>query len=853
MEKALQAKKMQFKSVDGPDPLGFKRDRLYMEAFASANGNILNKSEFDPKAFLTVMRDANDDLIDNFKSTVANGNQEKIQIQLQEGRRYIDQNPDKLSDPELEGLRRGYNKAAFATDSVNSEKRQSIRLGLRNDKTKLPPETEVNLSTPTDSSGGLDRNTSIETKYAQPYTSKFDELALEYAKEKTENLKKDFERQKSIFGTTTQEAAKAYIGALEEQSTAADAERLNKMRKDSDDIRRGIANGDYVGDSLAKAQADVQKYADQMMSESAKGPVVVGTLFSVVTTKIKDATDAVSSATGEIGNIKAPSGKTQTVGSSFSGLNLKGKQATAGGSTSAGVIALAQVINSLAPNRVFTAFNDLSHKGYASKHNQGLAGDVRWREGRSSAEAFIVKLEAAMAQAGLVKGVHYNAAFEGTGKPNKNGTVSSGDHIHFQAMSEAASKFIAEQLSKVGFSASDFNSASTRNVTASGKKGLKIQEMSETPLTQLQENDGELYLQRLRERKELTEQELSKLEAMFKLKGTMFKLEDNSLQWKASELQIQEKAFEFARQEMDIQQQFGLVSDRAVKVEELKATLQDIEISKAKQLLEIQAQEGLTKEEKLAKEKMVTWEFENQIAKVEQLKQAQGFSDKWQGGLQRGFTDIANQAKSWGDVTAQAVNSTFTGMSDSLGELFTTGSTSFRDMTVSILSDLSKLLVKMALVAAIKAALEGMSGSSTNWVAQIGKMGVSAFGGANAVGGAYQDGIKYFAKGGTFTNSIVSKPTMFKSGGMLGVMGEAGPEAILPLTRTSSGNLGVEAAGFGGGGAGTVVSNQVTVTVQIQSDGSSTEQTQTDSAAQGRQLGNMISARVKEILVQESL
>ena len=51
------------------------------------------------------------------------------------------------------------------------------------------------------------------------------------------------------------------------------------------------------------------------------------------------------------------------------------------------------------------------------------------------------------------------------------------------------------------------------------------------------------------------------------------------------------------------------------------------------------------------------------------------------------------------------------------------------------------------------------------------------------------------------SNSIVDKPTFFAfaQGGApnAGVMGEAGAEAILPLTRTSSGNLGVEASGVG--------------------------------------------------------
>ncbi len=48
-----------------------------------------------------------------------------------------------------------------------------------------------------------------------------------------------------------------------------------------------------------------------------------------------------------------------------------------------------------------------------------------------------------------------------------------------------------------------------------------------------------------------------------------------------------------------------------------------------------------------------------------------------------------------------------------------------------------------------------------------------------------------YANGGAFTNGVVTRPTAFN----LGLMGEAGPEAIMPLTRTVSGALGVRAMG----------------------------------------------------------
>lgn len=70
---------------------------------------------------------------------------------------------------------------------------------------------------------------------------------------------------------------------------------------------------------------------------------------------------------------------------------------------------------------------------------------------------------------------------------------------------------------------------------------------------------------------------------------------------------------------------------------------------------------------------------------------------------------------------------------------------------------------------------------------------------ANARGNTFDtDGIIPFAKGGSFTNQIVDKPTHFRFGGKLGEMGEAGPEAIIPLKRMSNGDLGVASSSASG-------------------------------------------------------
>jgi lambda family phage tail tape measure protein len=78
-----------------------------------------------------------------------------------------------------------------------------------------------------------------------------------------------------------------------------------------------------------------------------------------------------------------------------------------------------------------------------------------------------------------------------------------------------------------------------------------------------------------------------------------------------------------------------------------------------------------------------------------------------------------------------------------------------------------------------------------------------------AKGGAFDYGIPAFAKGGAFTNQIVDSPTLFKFARGTGLMGEAGPEAIMPLKRDSNGNLGVRAQG-GGSNVEVVVNNYST-------------------------------------------
>jgi predicted nucleic acid-binding Zn-ribbon protein len=78
----------------------------------------------------------------------------------------------------------------------------------------------------------------------------------------------------------------------------------------------------------------------------------------------------------------------------------------------------------------------------------------------------------------------------------------------------------------------------------------------------------------------------------------------------------------------------------------------------------------------------------------------------------------------------------------------------------------------------------------------------------NAHGNIFgETGIQAFARGGSFTNQIVSGPTLFKFARGTGLMGEAGPEAVMPLRRMANGDLGVRSEGGGANVTVNIINN----------------------------------------------
>lgn len=221
----------------------------------------------------------------------------------------------------------------------------------------------------------------------------------------------------------------------------------------------------------------------------------------------------------------------------------------------------------------------------------------------------------------------------------------------------------------------------------------------------------------------------------------------------------------------------------------------------------------------------------------------------WTNGLTSAIENAAEEGRNFAKSTESMVSGAFNSMGDALAEFATTGKLNFRSLTASILADMAKIAAKQASSAALSS-LFGMAmsayGGGGSALGAATSSGFSDYGQITTVqakGGGWDGGTQFFANGGAFTNSIVSTPTSFPmSGGKKGVMGEAGPEAIVPLARASDGSLGVRMIGGGENASGGV---QVYVT--ITNEGSTTETSDQGYQQFGKQIGDMIDARYREL------
>lgn len=156
------------------------------------------------------------------------------------------------------------------------------------------------------------------------------------------------------------------------------------------------------------------------------------------------------------------------------------------------------------------------------------------------------------------------------------------------------------------------------------------------------------------------------------------------------------------------------------------------------------------------------------------------------------FANATNYAQQMGSIW----ESTMDDMADALTNFVMSGKLDFQDLANSFIEQ----VIRMQMQAMVSGLFKGIGGIVTG-----------IFGGGNTYADESESLLRgMFAKGGVLvgggisalSGGVYNKPTFFSYGVQKfakgGVLGEAGPEAVMPLARMSNGKLGVQSAGVGG-------------------------------------------------------
>jgi lambda family phage tail tape measure protein len=158
-------------------------------------------------------------------------------------------------------------------------------------------------------------------------------------------------------------------------------------------------------------------------------------------------------------------------------------------------------------------------------------------------------------------------------------------------------------------------------------------------------------------------------------------------------------------------------------------------------------------------------------------------ADSWEAGVERAWRKWSDAASDSAAQAERVFGDAMKGMEDVFARFVVKGELNFDQLTDRILEDLARIFWERQVMGPIGDALFGGDDGE-------GLFG-SLFGSLFADGAAFEHGrVTAFASG-----TVIDRPTLFPMATGVGLMGEAGPEGILPLQRTADGRLGVAAIG----------------------------------------------------------
>ncbi|HHX5732471.1 TPA: phage tail tape measure protein, partial [Klebsiella pneumoniae] len=180
----------------------------------------------------------------------------------------------------------------------------------------------------------------------------------------------------------------------------------------------------------------------------------------------------------------------------------------------------------------------------------------------------------------------------------------------------------------------------------------------------------------------------------------------------------------------------------------------------------------------------------------------------------------------------------------------------FSSLTQSIIKNLVDMAAQALVTSSVMQTIMGVVGAGVSIAGGV--SGAADVGAGTAIqnaGNNFNFQIPGYAKGGVFdspslsaySNQVYDSPQLFAFAKGAGVFGEAGPEAIMPLTRAGDGSLGVRAVGSGQN-AGASEGPKVYITIE---GGNTSTQAPSGFEQFGQQIGSFVEKKYRELMAQD--
>ncbi|EOZ9396234.1 phage tail tape measure protein, lambda family [Enterobacter hormaechei] len=215
--------------------------------------------------------------------------------------------------------------------------------------------------------------------------------------------------------------------------------------------------------------------------------------------------------------------------------------------------------------------------------------------------------------------------------------------------------------------------------------------------------------------------------------------------------------------------------------------------------------------------------------------------DDWMTGLSEGYANWVDEATDYSSMAADGMKQAMGGAVTTITDMLNGNVDSWKDWGVSVLKIIQNVLVNMAVANGV---------SSIGSLFSFGALSAATASSGTAIQNAGAN-FTFNAKGNVYdspslsaySNGVFQTPQLFAFAKGAGVFAEAGPEAIMPLTRAPNGDLAVRAVGMPQVSGGVPSVNFGDINIQ---GGSPQASSQGTAGAAGRQLKDAITGVINE-------